>query len=34
MIEDSGQGVQSKNEVLLAEKDISNDIDFMDSDSH
>lgn len=34
MIDDAGYGIQSKNETLLAEKDMTNEIEFMDADSH
>eukprot|EP00347_Sterkiella_histriomuscorum_P015647 403356230 len=34
MIDDNNQNVSTKNEILLEEKDVTNEMDFMDNDSH
>lgn len=34
IIDDAGQGAQSKNETLLAEKEVTNEFDFMDGELH
>lgn len=34
MIDDAGHGVSCKNEVLLEERELTNDIDFTDIGSH
>lgn len=34
IIDEGGQGISSKNEVMLAEREITNEFDWMDGESH